>query len=75
MIFSIQPKNFTEHDTFSYGISKTPLFKFQTLSADKQFLQRKTNASFQNVYPTPYEASKTTKQYLGPTSKMPNRTS
>ena len=38
MIFSIQPKNFTEHDTFSYGISKTPLFKFQTRSADKQFI-------------------------------------
>ena len=45
MIFSIQSKNFTEHDTFSYGISKTPLFKFQTLSAGKQFLQHRASYS------------------------------
>ena len=45
MIFSIQPKNFNEHDTFSYSISKTPLLKFQTLSADKQFLQHRASYS------------------------------
>ena len=45
MIFSIQPKNFTEHDTFSYSISKTPLLKFLTLSTDKHFLQHRASYS------------------------------